>query len=557
MELNVNAADTTNADQLRSGGGLGLTLTGAGVTVGLWDGGDVRATHVELVGNVTALDSVGLSSHATHVAGTIAAKGISPTRRGMASGVQIRSRDFNNDTTEMSADAGLIDLSNHSYGFARGWAGQLVNTPDGLRELWFGNYSVSGAEDSGFGNYGTESSTIDAIIHANPHLLSVWASSNDRNDTFSNAGGDGRFVGFFTTAPGSFHHNLGGGLYVVSNATGHPVPPKDGNGANGYDTLPNGGQTAKNVLVVGSMADHLADPHNGAAMSLSVFSSIGPTDDGRLAPHVMGNGESLSSSTSTNDSSYGVSSGTSMATPNVTGTAALLHEHWKNVSSADPDAASLKALLIHTATDVTGGMATSGPDYATGYGMVNGAAAANFATDAFVTLPPSRTHHVVIDALADGAETVIANLIAVGGAIKATLVWTDPAGTPQSGLDNLTPVLVNDLDLWITDSSNNIYYPWTLNVANPSLAAVRTQLNHLDNVEQVLIDLALAGDLFSIHIGHTGNLQGGLPQDFSLLFEGVTQAAVPEPATRGLAALGLAIFLIRLACWSPQRGFRP
>lgn len=174
---NVNAADTTNSDQLWSGGGLGLTLTGSGVTVGLWDGGDVRATHVELVGNVTVIDSVGLSSHATHVAGTIAAKGISPTRRGMASGVQIRSRDFNNDTAEMTIDAGLIDLSNHSYGFARGWAGQLLNTPDGLRELWFGNYSVSGTEDNGFGNYGVESSTIDGIIHANPHLLSIWASS--------------------------------------------------------------------------------------------------------------------------------------------------------------------------------------------------------------------------------------------------------------------------------------------------------------------------------------------------------------------------------------------
>jgi hypothetical protein len=232
-----------------------------------------------------------------------------------------------------------------------------------------------------------------------------------------------------------------------------------------------------------------------------------------------------------------------MAAPNVSGTAALLHEHWKNVSGADPDAASLKGLLIHTATDATGGFATAGPDYATGYGMVNGAAAANFATDAFVTPPATRTHHVVIDALADGAETVISNLIAVGGAIKATLVWTDPAGTPQSGLDNLTSVLVNDLDLWITDSGNNIYYPWTLNVANPSAAAVRTQFNHLDNVEQVLIDLALAGDLFSIHIGHTGSLQGGLPQDFALLFEGVTQAAVPEPATWGLAVVGLVVIL--------------
>lgn len=47
---NANAADTTNADQLRSGGGLGLSLSGQGVTVGIWDGNAVRATHQEFGG---------------------------------------------------------------------------------------------------------------------------------------------------------------------------------------------------------------------------------------------------------------------------------------------------------------------------------------------------------------------------------------------------------------------------------------------------------------------------------------------------------------------------
>ena len=51
--LNRNAADTTNADQLWTGGGMGLNLDGTGITVGVWDGGRVRATHQELVGRVT------------------------------------------------------------------------------------------------------------------------------------------------------------------------------------------------------------------------------------------------------------------------------------------------------------------------------------------------------------------------------------------------------------------------------------------------------------------------------------------------------------------------
>src|SRR5438046_2129004 len=44
---NANAADTTNADQLLPGGGLGLNLTGAGLSVGVWDSGRVRNTHQE------------------------------------------------------------------------------------------------------------------------------------------------------------------------------------------------------------------------------------------------------------------------------------------------------------------------------------------------------------------------------------------------------------------------------------------------------------------------------------------------------------------------------
>lgn len=54
---NINAADTTNADQVYTGKTLGLDLTGAGVTVGTWEaGGTVRASHDELTGRVTVVD---------------------------------------------------------------------------------------------------------------------------------------------------------------------------------------------------------------------------------------------------------------------------------------------------------------------------------------------------------------------------------------------------------------------------------------------------------------------------------------------------------------------
>jgi hypothetical protein len=125
---NVNAADTTNTDQIRTGGGLGLSLTGAGVTVGVWDGGRIRQTHTEFNnGNrVTVVDNAALSDHSTHVAGTIGARGADANARGMGSGVGIRSRDSTNDAAEMATDAAIVDLSNHSYGHLRGWTQRLT-----------------------------------------------------------------------------------------------------------------------------------------------------------------------------------------------------------------------------------------------------------------------------------------------------------------------------------------------------------------------------------------------------------------------------------------------
>ena len=93
---NVDAADTTNTDQIQAGGTLGLDLTGNGYTVGIWEaGGYVRGTHDELDSRVVFGDldtnPSDFSNHATHVAGTIGASGADSNAEGMATQVQIRS----------------------------------------------------------------------------------------------------------------------------------------------------------------------------------------------------------------------------------------------------------------------------------------------------------------------------------------------------------------------------------------------------------------------------------------------------------------------------------
>jgi subtilisin family serine protease len=73
------------------------------LTVGVWDEGAVRATHQEFGGRVVSGDGTAtLNDHATHVAGTIGAAGVNPMAKGMATAVNIRSYDWNNDLVELA-----------------------------------------------------------------------------------------------------------------------------------------------------------------------------------------------------------------------------------------------------------------------------------------------------------------------------------------------------------------------------------------------------------------------------------------------------------------------
>ncbi|HSL91566.1 MAG TPA: S8 family serine peptidase, partial [Candidatus Limnocylindrales bacterium] len=87
------------------------------------------------------------------------------------------------------------------------------------------------------------------------------------------------------------------------------------------------------LLAVGSFNTKAGD-HAGAVGSISSFSSLGPTRDGRLKPDVTAPGVVISSTRSFDapssnyldvvDNNYAILAGTSMSTPHVTGIAALV-----------------------------------------------------------------------------------------------------------------------------------------------------------------------------------------------------------------------------------------
>ena len=81
---NSDAASTTSTDDLQIGGSSGFDLSGEGITVGVFDGGWSRNTHVEFETRVTNKTGSETDDHATHVMGTILAAGINPNVKGMA-----------------------------------------------------------------------------------------------------------------------------------------------------------------------------------------------------------------------------------------------------------------------------------------------------------------------------------------------------------------------------------------------------------------------------------------------------------------------------------------
>jgi hypothetical protein len=477
---NSVSASTISTSAVYPGGTAGLSLTGAGVTLGEWDGGGVLTTHQELTGRVTQMDTPsGLSDHATHVAGTLIASGVDAAARGMAYAATLQAYDWDNDSTEMKTAAGNgLLVSNHSYGFLTGWyffSGSWY---------WFGDVSISTTEDADFGYYSERTWTWDNIGKTYPNYLIVKSAGNDR--------GQG-------PAPGTGHYywNPATSSWTWSTAT----RDRDG-GTLGYDCLTDMGN-AKNILTVGAVNDIPGGYTNPAGVVMSSFSGWGPTDDGRIKPDIVTNGVGLYSSLIPNNNSYASFSGTSMASPSAAGSIGLLLEHQENLHpSVTLKSSTMKALVVHTADEAG---TTTGPDYAFGWGLMNTAKAAKVMTDHAAPGSPGHIHEHLLANSTTYSRTVESD----GTPLRVTVAWTDPAVQVLApALNNRTPRLVNDLDMRVIGPGPTTYYPYRLDPDNPANAAT-TGDNMRDNVEMIHIPAPTSGAQYIVQVTHKGTLVGG------------------------------------------------
>ena len=486
--------------------------------------------------------------------------------RGVAFGAKVRAYDRNDIQSEIGIEAATsppLRAANFSFGAKVGWHFDTDTAVPAPKWRWFGLPSAASIEDFKLGAYlgGTLANQspreMDERAGINRHTLLVWAAGNDRNE-----------------GPGA----LPAGGYRLGQTSTISTQPRDWNDGDGggYDSLPPEA-CAKNVLTVGAHLDAITswDAGSGTLVYTTLpasspsYTAAGPTDDGRIKPDLVACGSRAVVKTLNARNPFGWNSprtaaltavneytlcpptadnqfcGTSFSAPVATGTVALLLQKrhqvcpgWEN-NAFLIHASALRALMVHTAKD----LGPVGPDFITGYGLLNSAAAVKLMADECVfawngwegwQAPKPFVRETQIKS-GEAAQFKL-KAASASAPLIVTIAWTDPAGPAQAsinGVDPQTARLVHDLDLRVYPPGTTVfddstaYKPWRLNPdlsnKNPAVrgAAATTDDDSLNNLEQVVITTPVTTGDYIVRVTH----KGALPTEgqwVSIISSGVT-----------------------------------
>ena len=398
------------------------SFRGSGQTIAVcdtgFDKGSTTNVHSAFAGRVKKLYALGRSrandpnGHGTHVAGSALGDGHVATHG------------------PITGTAPLAELVVQSV--LDSW-GKLGGLPSDLGKLLAPPFQQDGARVHNnswgsrrtFGRYTQGSKEIDDFVWSNREMVVCFAAGNPGQDANSNGVIDLGSV----QAPGTAKNCI----TVGASENDRPAQSKrwaTGTWAARYPAAP-------------ISTDLWADNSDGMA----AFSGRGPTRDRRIKPDLVAPGTSILSAHSRDasvgnfwgtspDPDYVYMGGTSMATPLVSGCAAVVREYLiAQQGIPKPSAALVKAALINGCVELPGQYVPSEagpiPNYNEGFGRVDLARA--IVADGSGTVE----FHDEGIALDTGDDTRLQVQVPQNSRLKVTLVWTDP---PGAGLQN-------DLDL--------------------------------------------------------------------------------------------------------------
>ena len=329
-----------------------------------------------------------------------------------------------------------------------------------------------------FGAYDNEAASLDNLLASRPKYLQCWAGGNEQETNNNKAT---KF---------------------------------------GYDVM-SGTSCSKNILTVGAVNS------NG---TMNDFSNWGPTDDGRIKPDICAQGVQLTSSYSAADNTYATEDGTSFASPSVAGLVLLLQQYYKTLNPEYMDAAGVKGLIMHTASD----LGQPGPDYKFGWGNANAENAANaiMTANADFSQMNSLSKIAIINTNPAVGASATYTVKAKGGTpLSVSICWTDDAGPEQMEADGIDPVtgrLIYNFDIVVTaPNGTTMFYPWSgPGMANRTQNSTRSGPNNVDNFKRVDIDNPVADGIYTITISkRTGS--PAVTRNFTMIATGLTTSVLP------------------------------